>query len=776
MSLAPNQHLFEYRIARVLGQGAFGTVCLARDTLLDRPVAIKELTVTAQTDEVAFKRFVQEARAAGGLNHPHVVTVYALKIVKPNVYLVMEYLAGGSLRALLEEHSPLPVEQAVRIAAEVCEGLAAAHAKGIVHRDVKPENILLAEDGRAKVGDFGIAHVPRGTGGTHLSQLTGTGFQPGTLLYMSPEQIRGQQVDGRSDVYQVGALLYEMLTGRHYVDLGTLERQARETAGSNVVLFQARLYELLAEAVCEWGPKGVCQIRSDVPGWIGEVMTWALAKGVEERPVAHLLAKAMRGGEAVWNSLISRTPLSEFLDRVGGIPEDNRDPSFGQVNEELRALLSQMSIEETCRELEREVIKRPNGRCYKLLGLAYFNAGCIDDAIRLLELSLRHTIEDSAAIYETLGQCYILKEDWTDAEKWFAHSDRYNFRGLVEKFGKDFVYVSALGKQQAGMPAFGRLNDSEFVTQYRQLQMLAAMTQSGQYTPDMVRAAASELRQSLHSTILDDRAPAAVPVREPYPGALSTDSVVLAEACFNRGVEHAEQGHLDGAIPEFQAALRINPDYAEAHYNLGLAYRQQGRLDEAIREYQAALRINPDDAGAHYSLGLAYGQQGRLDDAIREYQAALHINPDYTNAHYNLGLAYRQQGRLDEAIREYQAALRISPDEVDAHYGLGVAYEQQGRPDEAIREYQAALHINPSFAEAHYGLGVVYEQQGHPDEAIREFQAALHINPDYADAYYNLGLAYGQQGRLDDEIRELQIAAQLGSQQAQAILAETSSL
>jgi len=166
MSLALNQQLFEYRIVRVLGQGAFGTVYLAHDTLLDRPVAIKELTITAQTDEVAFKRFIQEARVAGGLNHPHVVTVYALKVVEPNVYLVMEYLAGGSLRALLEQCGSLPVDQAVRIAAEVCEGLAAAHAKGIVHRDVKPENILLTEDGRAKVADFGIAHVPRGTGGT----------------------------------------------------------------------------------------------------------------------------------------------------------------------------------------------------------------------------------------------------------------------------------------------------------------------------------------------------------------------------------------------------------------------------------------------------------------------------------------------------------------------------------------------------------------------------------------------------------------------------------
>ena len=133
----------------------------------------------------------------------------------------------------------------------MCDGLAAAHAKGIVHRDIKPENILLTADGRAKVGDFGIAHVPRTDGGAYAGGLTQTGFQPGTLIYMSPEQIRGEAVDGRSDVYQVGALLYEMLAGRHYIDVEALSRRAKETAGSNVALFQAKWYGLLAEAVCD---------------------------------------------------------------------------------------------------------------------------------------------------------------------------------------------------------------------------------------------------------------------------------------------------------------------------------------------------------------------------------------------------------------------------------------------------------------------------------------------------------------------------------------------
>jgi serine/threonine protein kinase len=181
-----------------------------------------------------------------------------------------------------------------RVAAEVCEGLAAAHAKGIVHRDIKPENILLTADGRAKVGDFGIAHVPRTAGGAYLGGLTQTGFQPGTLIYMSPEQICGEAVDGRSDVYQVGALFFEMLTGRYYIDIEALTRRAQETTGGNVLRMQARLYDLLEDAICKQEPQDVCSLRPDVPGWLATIVAAALARTAASRPAAERLAGELR--------------------------------------------------------------------------------------------------------------------------------------------------------------------------------------------------------------------------------------------------------------------------------------------------------------------------------------------------------------------------------------------------------------------------------------------------------------------------------------------------
>ncbi len=243
----PSRRLDEFRILRPLGAGGFGKVYLARDTALGRLVAIKELYPRAAAQASTFKRFVQEARTAGNLNHPNIVTVYAFRTRQPNAYLVMEYIPGGSLRDRLKREGRLPLDVAVRFAGEVCSALAAVHAKGIVHRDIKPENILLTDDGHVKVSDFGIAHVPPDAGGASLTQ---TGFQPGTLAYMSPEQLRGEDLTPTSDVYQVAVTLYEMVMARHYLDAKALLKQAMDEVKGGLPgapSVQARWMALIAE-------------------------------------------------------------------------------------------------------------------------------------------------------------------------------------------------------------------------------------------------------------------------------------------------------------------------------------------------------------------------------------------------------------------------------------------------------------------------------------------------------------------------------------------------
>lgn len=201
--------LGRYEVTGTLGQGAMGVVYKARDPLLDRDVAIKTINMSLEPEEVAEygARFEVEAKAAGGLNHPNVITIYDVGSSGNTAYMAMEFLDGRELRHMLTEGTALPVPQALDIAAQVADGLAYAHERHVVHRDIKPANIMIVRGGRAKITDFGIARM-------RSSQIkTQTGMVLGSPKYMSPEQVMGERADGRSDIFSLGVILYEMLTG-----------------------------------------------------------------------------------------------------------------------------------------------------------------------------------------------------------------------------------------------------------------------------------------------------------------------------------------------------------------------------------------------------------------------------------------------------------------------------------------------------------------------------------------------------------------------------------
>jgi len=219
MPLGIGSFLGKYQIEQLLGEGGFGYVYRATDLRLRRAVAIKELKPEASQDEQALQRFLLEAQAAARLNHPNIVTIHDLEIRDGRYFIIMEFMAGGSLNSLLQQQPDhrLSPQRAVEIIAAVCDGLAAVHSLGIVHRDIKPSNILFTADGRPKLTDFGIAHVPAVI--TGQVSLTKSGLALGTILYMSPEQARGERVvDRRADLYALGAVLYEAVLGRRYLD------------------------------------------------------------------------------------------------------------------------------------------------------------------------------------------------------------------------------------------------------------------------------------------------------------------------------------------------------------------------------------------------------------------------------------------------------------------------------------------------------------------------------------------------------------------------------
>jgi eukaryotic-like serine/threonine-protein kinase len=263
--------LGRYVIESEIGRGAMGVVYKATDTVLQRLVAVKTVNMSLEKDHADRyeARFYQEARAAGGLNHPNIVTVYDAGKAGDVVYMAMEYIQGVELRSLFVEGQPMGVPQALAIAAQVAEGLGYAHQAGVVHRDIKPANIMVVADGPVKITDFGIARMRAS------ADLTQTGVMLGSPKYMSPEQVIGKRADHRSDIFSLGVILYEMLTG------------AAPFSGENVT---ALMYQIV-----NFAPPAPSSVNSQVPEMLDFIVAKMLAKPLEERyPDAREVARDLR--------------------------------------------------------------------------------------------------------------------------------------------------------------------------------------------------------------------------------------------------------------------------------------------------------------------------------------------------------------------------------------------------------------------------------------------------------------------------------------------------
>jgi eukaryotic-like serine/threonine-protein kinase len=269
-----DQKLGRFEVLAEIGRGAMGIVYKAKDPMLERIVAIKTINMGMDRDgaEMYEKRFYQEARAAGGLNHPNIVTVYDIGKTETECYMAMEYIEGAELRTLLLPAKPLLVPRALSIAAQVAEGLAYAHERGVVHRDIKPANIMVPESGAVKITDFGIARM------RSSNVQTQTGMMMGSPKYMSPEQVIGKRADHRTDIFSLGVILYEMLTG------------AAPFTGESV---NAVMYQIV-----NFVPPAPSAINPASPAALDTIVAGMLAKSLEERfQSAAEIARGLRGCE-----------------------------------------------------------------------------------------------------------------------------------------------------------------------------------------------------------------------------------------------------------------------------------------------------------------------------------------------------------------------------------------------------------------------------------------------------------------------------------------------
>lgn len=303
LRLEPGDRLGEYEIVEQIGSGGFSVVYRAEDTTLLRPVAIKQLNPQAFIEEGTREWFIREARLAASLNHPNIVQTYALREHGDALFLIMEYLPGGDLRELVEQRGPLDRTLFLRVAANICHALETLHARGVIHRDVKPENILVDDEGRFKLTDFGLAHMrAASTSGANDA----TGPQPGTLLYMSPEQALGQEVTPRSDLYALAVVLYEAATGHFYLEADP----------------EAIDEDALLDAIAGQDPLPLLPRDPSVPEALIRPLRRALAKDPADRPASARvflseIRRALAPAASPSPSRPRRAPASQLLDLSG---------------------------------------------------------------------------------------------------------------------------------------------------------------------------------------------------------------------------------------------------------------------------------------------------------------------------------------------------------------------------------------------------------------------------------------------------------------------------
>jgi serine/threonine protein kinase/regulator of sirC expression with transglutaminase-like and TPR domain len=730
MPLSPNQPLDEFKIIRRLGAGGFGAVYQAQDTLLNRPVAIKELYAPRAADNDAFQRFIQEARTAGSLNHPNIVTVYGLRVKGDTHCLILEYVPGGSLRDWLKREGKLEVSLAVQIAAEVAEALTAVHARGIVHRDIKPENILLTEDNHAKVTDFGIAHVPREAGGVSLTQ---TGFQPGTILYMSPEQIRGEELTGASDVYQLVVVLHEMVTGRHYFDPDALLRQAmQEMKATNpqAPAVQARWMMLVGEAI-----EGHTEVKSSEYPALAQLLEATLSAPASSRATMQVIAQHLRSvefanqqthsgdfsiaasAERPATSLPSAPLTFEEVYAVQNAISRFTDYSLLGKNEEARTERNLIESLVQARRVKPEELERFQHEVARLEHVRNLHAQV---------MALDPQANNAEAIV-LLNRIIDLEPGYFPA--WLLRGYAYYFRaGIPLSVDHDVDQINLeMDRAILDFSQAIKLNPNDITSWFMRgsirLQRAQIMLPSSfdDAIVDLTRVLELDARHGEawglrgyaywgKGKALEREAERIDEARvaEQSGKSSSKNARIASDALVDK--KYDECGEAFGkAIADLTRALELNDQVGGVWKQRGYAYWEKGKsLEREARgiEWEAGLaeeRGKSSKTAQIASEVLANRKYDERDEAfgkaIADFTRVLKINPEDTEALACRGevLSHPDVGRLSEAYADFTRALALNPDDAYVLEKRGNVLFWMKNDEAALNDYAHALKLSGFF-------------------------------------------------------------------------------
>jgi serine/threonine-protein kinase len=705
--------LGHYRVVEQIGAGGMGVIYRAHDERLERDVALKVLPPGTLADAASRKRFRKEALALSSLNHPNIATVHDFDVQDDIDFLVTELVPGKTLDEKLGT-GPLAEKEVVQIGEQMFEGLEAAHHAGVIHRDLKPGNLRLTPEGRLKILDFGLAKRMEPMDADSVTRTAAEVGPAGTLPYMAPEQLRGEEVDGRADIWSAGVVLYEMATKRRP--------------------FEGNTATTLADAILHSSPPAAQDVLPTVSRGLAEIILKCLEKEPENRyqsakevavdlrrlarPTSIATAPALVHGRRNWRR--SWIPAVVTVALLAVVASWN----FGALRKRLLGIARAPHIESIA-VLPLANLSRDPEQEYLADGMT---EALITDLsqIRALKVISRTSVMQYKKTNKRLPQ--IARELGVDAV----------MEGSVLREGEQ-VRVSI---QLIDGATDEHLWAREYENEYRSILVLQK---------EVARTVAQQIKIRL--TPQEQVGLAVARAVDPQ----AHESYLKGRYYFNQRTEDA----LNRSIAYFQQAIARDPNYALAYCGLADAYALlgfRGRFpskDALSRAKAAALKaIELDDTLAEPHASLAFIAETHEWDwatAEREYKRALELNPGDARAHHWYAGYLMYVGRFEEGIAEAKRARDLDPLSLPVNNALAGRLLVAGRVDEALEQLQKTLEMNPHFAPAHQTLGWAYLNKGKHEEAIQEFQKAVELSgTDDSDLMVDLGFAYAAAGKREE--------------------------
>ena len=746
-----------YRILRVLGEGGMGAVYQARDQELDRVIALKVIRPELAGNPAILQRFKQELILARNVTHRNVVRIFDLGEADGIKFITMEYVDGEDLRAILKREGKFTPRDAVHVIEQVCRALEVAHAEGVIHRDLKPQNIMRDSQGRIVVMDFGLARS------LDTSGMTQTGALVGTLEYMSPEQALGHELDQRSDLFTVGLIFYELLTAR-----------MPYKADTALASLMKRTQERAAPA---------SSIDTSVPKALSNIVARCLEREPKMRyHTAHEILKQLEAWDA--NPTIAPSDLARMAPATTSrtvqislpVPE-NRGWLIGAVA--VLLLLVLLAVPAT-----RNLIFHGQTRVENTKGIPDLSRGKYLAVLPFRILGDQKPLEYVAegvteALSAKLFQLQEVHLASPAATEKFANGDQslekvarslgvnLILQGTIQGGSDKLRITMALQNVSAGQQVWTQefsgvpqdlltLEDQAYNSLADALELKPTNEETARvstHPTENVTAYDMYLqgRTLLHGNHGPQDAQTAVRF---FNTALNNDKnfalayTGIADASLRMYKDTKDGMWAQKALLAAQQAEQLNSNLAEVHLSLGSVYSATGKSNQAVEELKRALTLAPNSDEAYRRLGDAYKASGRKQEALAAYQSAVNANPYYWYNHNSLGSAYLQFGEADKALQEYQRVTEMSPDNATGFANIGATYFRQAKWAEAVPAFQKALAIQAD-ADIYSNLGTAYFFLGRYDDAVKNFEQAVALSPKNEQLMGNLADAYRASGKAE---------------------------